>query len=256
MNAAANSNNLSEILLQRGELQTAREQAKHAVDFIDRTEDKSWQSAFRAQLAHGLAMQGKVREAGALIQEAEQRQVPVDFPYLYAMGGFLYTSFLLRAAEPSALPGLAERAQATLKLAERYDWLLCIGLDSFNLARIAARTGDETVAAQFDAAIATLQKAGARELMPPGYLARAGFRRAQGDLIGAWEDLAQVRHIAEPSGMRLYLCDALIEETWLHHLSRDAKEARAAFEQAEAEVDAMGYHWQDPELAELRQALD
>ncbi len=86
-------------------------------------------------------------------------------------------------------------------------------------------------------------------------LARAGFRRAQGDLAGAWEDLVQVRHIAEPSGMRLHLCDALIEEAWLHHLDGKEEKARTAFDEAEAEVNDMGYHWQDDELAKLRQAL-
>ena len=146
--------------------------------------------------------------------------------------------------------------QATLKFAVTGNILLDIGLDSLNLARITTRSGDKTAPAQFDAAIAALQKAGARDQIPHGYLGRAGFRRAQGDLKGAWEDLAQTRHIAEPSGMRLYLCDALIEESWLHHLSGDAKEARAAFDQAEAEVNAMGYHWQDDELDKLRQALD
>ncbi len=55
--------------------------------------------------------------------------------------------------------------------------------------------------------------------------------------------------------MRLYLCDALIEEAWLHHLSGKKQKARAAFEQAETEVNAMGYHWQDDELDKLRQAL-
>ena len=55
--------------------------------------------------------------------------------------------------------------------------------------------------------------------------------------------------------MRLYLCDALIEEAWLHHLAGDAEKARAAFDHAEAEVNDMGYHWQDAELDKLRQAL-
>ena len=40
------------------------------------------------------------------------------------------------------------------------------------------------------------------------------------------------------------------------HLDGDKETARTAFEQAEAEINAMGYHWQDPELAKLRQALD
>jgi hypothetical protein len=204
-----------------------------------------------------LAIQGKMREAEAQFEEAERRQIREEpnAPYLYSMRGFYYISFLLRAAAPSALPGLAKRVQATLKIVERHDKLTDIGLDNLNLARVAARKGDEAALAQFDATIKLLLKAGERHHIPRGYLARAAFRRAEGDLAGAWEDLAEVRHIAEPAGMRLYLCDALIEEVWLHHSAGDADAARSAFDQAEAEVEAMGYHWQDTELDQLRQAL-
>ena len=250
---AKNSNGLSDLLMVRGELQIALKRANDAVEFIDRTEEKFWQAIRRANLAHVLATQGKMREAEALFEEAERQ---MEEPYLYSYWGFLYTSFLLRAAAPSALPGLAERVQATLKIGVRRDLLLDIGLDSLNLAHIAALAGGDTTPAQFDAAIAALRRAGDRNYILLGYLARADFRRAKGDLAGAWEDLAQVRHIAEPAGMRLYLCDALIEEAWLHHLAGDAEKARAAFEQAEAEVNDMGYHWQDPELDKLREALD
>lgn len=258
LNAAADSHNLSELLLVRGELQAALERAEDAVNFIDKTEDKYLQSVYRAQLAHTLAMGGKMREAEALFEEVKKRlkQAQPDQPYLYSVPGFLYTSFLLRAAAPPALPGLAERVRTTLEIAERNNNLLSIGLDRLNLARIAARASGTTAGAQFDAAIAALRKAGARDHIPRGYLGRAGFRRAQGDLEGAREDLAQVRYIAEPAGMRLYLCDALIEEAWLHHLSGHGKEARATLEKATAEVNAMGYHWQDTELGELSQALD
>ncbi len=257
-NVAINSNSLSELLLVRGELQAARERSKEAVNFIDRTEDRLRQGAYRVQLAYVLAIQGKMQEAETLFEEVahRQKQERPHEPYLYSVQGFLYTTFLLRAAAPSALPGLAERVQATLKIAEQIGSLLSIGLDRLNLARIAALTGDETAPAQFDAALAALQKSGSRGDIPLGYLARAGFRRSQGDLAGAWEDLVQVRHIAEPSGMRLYLCDALIEEAWLHRLDGKPNEARAALEHAEAEVSAMGYHWRDHELDKLRQALD
>ena len=257
-NAALNSNNLRELLLVRGELQAALERANDAVDLIDKTDDKNRQATYRAGRANVLAIQGKMQEAKTLFEEAEhlQSQNDPEVPHLYSLPGFLYAAFLLRTAPPSALPGLADRVQATLEIAERNGWLLDIGLDSLNLARIAARVSDETAPAQFDDAILALEKAGSRDDIPKGYIARAGFRRAQGDFKGAWADLAKVRHIAEPSGMRLYLCDALIEEAWLHHRAGNGEKARAAFEHAEAEVDAMGYHWQDPELAELCQALD
>jgi len=257
-NAASVSDNLSGILLALGELQAALQLANDAVDFIDKTEDKSRQSVFRTQPAHVLALQGKMPEAEALFEEAEQRQklARPHEPYLYSVPGFYYTSFLLRTAAPSDLPGLAKRVQATHQIAVSLKSLLSVALDNLNLARIAARSGDESAPAQFDAAIAELRNAGDRDDIPRGYLARAGFRRAQSDLAGAWEDLAQVRYIAEPSGMRLFLCDALIEEAWLHHVSGETEKARAAFDQAGAEVNDMGYHWQDDELAKLRQALD
>ena len=257
LRSAFDSNNLSEVLLVSGEFQTALERANGPVSFIDRTEYKYRQSSYRAAQAHVLATQGKTREAKVLFEDAEQRQIQGNptLPYLYSVHGFLYISFLLRSAPPSALPGLAERAQAALEDAVRNDQLLSIGLDRLSLARIAALAGDENTPAKLDAAIAALQRSGQRDEIPRSYLARAGFRRAQGDLDGAWKDLVQVRYIAEPSGMRLHLCDALIEEAWLHHDAGHAEKARVAFDQAEAEVNDMGYHWQDPELDKLRQEL-
>jgi len=254
---AISNNVLSSFLLVHGELQTALKRSNDAVAFIDKSEDKTRQAHYRANKAHVLAIKGEMREAAALFEEAEQLHIHAEpnIPYLYSISGFYYTSFLLRSAAVSALPGLAERVQATLKLAEQQNWLLDIGFDRLNLTRIAALSRDKSASAQFATAIDALRKAGDRDQIPRGYLARAGFRRAQGDLAGAWEDLAQVQHIAEPSGMRLYLCDALIEEAWLHHLAGDAEAARRAFEKAKAEVEDMGYHWQDPELDKLRQAL-
>ena len=257
-NAARNSENLSELLHLLGELEAALERSNDAVEISDKTEGNFGQSAYLAHQAHVLANQGKARKAQALFEKARQRQIQAEpeSTYLYSIRGFLETSFLLRTAPTSALPDLAERVQATLKIAVRNDWLIDIALDKLNLARIAALTGDESAAAQFDAAIAALRKAAFREYIPLGYLARAGFRRAQDDLSGAWEDLARVRHIAEPSGMQLFLCDALIEEAWLHHLAGKAEKARATFDEAETEVNDMGYHSQDPELDKFRQVLD
>jgi len=62
-NAAVNSNNFSELLLVRGELQAALQRANDAVDFIDKTEDKIRQAAYRTQRAHVMAIRGKMQEA-------------------------------------------------------------------------------------------------------------------------------------------------------------------------------------------------
>ena len=255
--SSADSKNLSELLLVRGELQAALERINDAVQFIDKTNEKYFQASFRATHAHVLAMQGELQDAKTLFEEADRRQAQHDpgFPYVFPPGGFHYVAFLIRTEPPSALPSLAERVRTTLQRWINQNHLPAIALDRLNLARIAARLGDKNAAAKFDDAILALKKAGMRDFEPNGYIARTGFRRTQDDFEGAWEDLGQVRHIAELSGMRLYLCDALIEEAWLHHLAGGAQMSRTKFEKAEEEVDAMGYHWQDSALDELRKAL-
>ncbi len=75
MHAAADSDNLSELLFERGELQAALKRSNDTVELIDRTTEKYEQSAYRAQTAHVLANLGKVEEAGALFEEAEQQQI-------------------------------------------------------------------------------------------------------------------------------------------------------------------------------------
>jgi tetratricopeptide (TPR) repeat protein len=74
LHAAADSDNLSELLFERGELQAALKRSNDTVELIDRTTEKHEQSAYRAQTAHVLAILGKVEEAGALFEEAEQQQ--------------------------------------------------------------------------------------------------------------------------------------------------------------------------------------
>ena len=256
--AAVNNSNLSSLLLLLGELQAALERVSDAVDFADKTENNVRQAAFRGGQANVLAMQGKMHEAKILFEQAEHREAQEhpDFPYLYSfMSGSYYAAFLIHNEPPSTLLTLAERVWAAFQMSVNVKNLLDIGLCGLNLAGLAARLGEETAAAKFDGAIHALENAKTRQYYPMGYIARAGFRRAQSDLKGAWEDLERARLIAEPSGMRLYLCDALIEEAWLHHLEGNAEKAYKAYKEAKAEVDDMGYHWQDQALAELHQAL-
>ncbi|MEM9139167.1 MAG: toll/interleukin-1 receptor domain-containing protein [Pseudomonadota bacterium] len=256
-NAALDSSNLSELLLTLGDLEDARVRAEDAVNLIDRTDDALLQFIFRTTLADALAHLGQRKQAADLFFAAEcrQRAVRPREPYLYSLRGYRYASFMIRRAAPTDLDALTSRVEATLALAEEHLGLLDVALDRLNLAVLAARRVAPEAAGQFDTALTALRTAGQRDHLPRGYLARAGFRRGQGDLPGAWDDLAEVRAIAEPSGMRLFLCDALIQEAWLHHAAGDIDDVRAAYEQAKAEVTDMHYHMRDPDLADLAKAL-
>ena len=254
LNAAGNSSSLSEFLVLTGDLSAAERASDDAVALADKAEDEFSQMAYRAQRVHVLAMRGQREQALDLFKQAEDRQSKLGQEFLYSLPGFNYASFLIDTATSGNLPALTHRVETTLGWVTAQDWLLDIALDELNLARIAALLGQDAAPA-FDTAITALRKAGQRDETPKGYLARATYRRTQKDLDGAWADLAEARAIAEPSGMRLYLCDALIEEAWLHHLAGDAEPARLAFQTAQSEVNAMGYHWRDPDLDRLRAEL-
>ncbi len=255
-NAAKNSLNLSKLLLQHGEVDAALKQAKDTVDFMDKTEHKYDQFTCRVLHANILAMQGNLQQTKTLFEEAEHRQTHEhpEAVIFRPLAFFYFAAFLLHTEPPPTLPGLAKRVRAALQKWVPHN-LLTIALNRLNMAQIAARLGDEAARAKFDEAVHDLQKAGTRHHIPRGHIARAAFRRTQRDFRGAWDDLKQARHIAEPSGMRLYLCDALIEEAWLHHQEGNAQAAYKAYSDAKAEVDDMGYHWQDQALDELHQTL-
>ena len=60
LHAAADSDNLRELLFERGELQATLKRSNDTVELIDRATEKHEQSAYRAQTAHVLAILGKV----------------------------------------------------------------------------------------------------------------------------------------------------------------------------------------------------
>jgi hypothetical protein len=89
----------------------------------------------------------------------------------------------------------------------------------------------------------------------PGLLARAALHRLAADWPAACRDLAEAHRIATRGGMRLFLADHHLESARLLLATGDRDAARAAYTAARAEVEAIGYHRRDPELAALADAL-
>jgi len=176
-----------------------------------------------------------------------------------------------------------ERADKTLGWARigEQGSLLDIALDHLTLARAnaldarllqldpsfaSAKSGIESAAAELEAAVAGLRRAGHQDYLPRGLLVRADFRAWRGDWTGAETDLTEVETLAERGGMRLFQTDAHLLRAWWHiqrgsektpEAERDAERAKARkhFEAAAELVKATGYHRRDFELGVLGNAL-
>ena len=144
-------------------------------------------------------------------------------PILYSVQGYQYCDLLFGQGQTSEV---LRRASQTLDWVEPQHWLLDIGLDHLSLGR-AHPTGSAEAIHHLDQAVDFLRRAGQLIYLPLALLAR-----------GTPHDLEEAFRIATRSGMRLHLAD--------YHL------AKGNLAEAEALINATGYHRRDPELAALR----
>jgi hypothetical protein len=247
----------------------------------------------RAARADALHAAGEWKKAADLFADAERRQLLG--PWLYSVQGYRYCDLLLSQRRVGAV---RDRAAKGLEIARKNQWLLEIALDKVTLGRAnfalafqrpasgtspqIARDDARAAAIELDEAIERLRASGAYNHLPRGLLARAAFRRAVGDWDGAARELDEVKEIAEPGPMRLYLCDGALERARLALARReafaplaglvtpsppppalpDAAETARLLEEARRELGAAcklvgecGYHRRDEELAELDDVL-
>ncbi|MCH8872369.1 hypothetical protein IH824_06285 [candidate division KSB1 bacterium] len=275
--AAVDAGNLSELFLMLGEVQQAVDTARPGVGFADRSGDAFEKWKQRYKLAGASHQIGKLDEAEILFKESEalQKNNQPYYNYLYSLGGFLYCDLLLGLGQ---VQEVLERAGQTLEWASG---LLNIALDNLSLGRahflqsIADGSTDYSKAESYlNQAVAGLREAGAQDMLPLGYFARAALYRVQQNFAAAWEDLSEAHEIAERGEMRLYLADFHLEACRLHLAQHKAGEsfvpeslgaktispvpenhleaAKAHLKIAKEMINKMGYHRRDPEVEELQ----
>jgi tetratricopeptide (TPR) repeat protein len=224
-NAAISYGNLSELYLTLGNINEAVAAARRSVDFADRSGEWTQRVGKRSALADALHQSGDLVEATRLFAEAERLQAESqpEGPILYSVRGYQYCDLLLGQGQTAEV---LRRASQTLDWVERQHWLLDIGLDHLSLGR-AHPAGSAEAIYHLDQAVDFLRRAGHLTYLSLGLLAR-----------GTPHDLEEAFRIATRSGMRLHLAD--------YHL------AKGNLTEAEALINATGYHRRDRELAALR----
>ena len=207
----------------------------------------------RTTLGDALHQSGEWAEAEKWFREAEEiqkKRLP-RYPFLYSLQGFRFCDLLLDHPAPGTGNGydaVTARAEKTIEIAKRNNWLLDIALDHLTLGRAAMmRAMDEPGGDLFppraflEKAVTGLREAGAQEFLTRGLLARAECLRRMKSFDAARDDLEEAREIAELGDMKLFLCDYHLEAV---RLCRDEGDETGAAEHerlAEELIEKTGY---------------
>jgi tetratricopeptide (TPR) repeat protein len=291
--AAQAASNLSELELILGRVRAAEHDAANSVTYADRSGDAFVRMGLRTTHADALHQAGRRSDAELRFREAEQIQKEMQpaYPLLYSLQGFRYCDLLLAVPERAAWQKLlsldpqlstldlantcgavSQRASVTLKWDEEENWLLDAALDHLALARamffeaILGETnnpefdGFAVARRELDVSVSGLRRAGARESIVRGLLARSWLRAVIGAQTGpesAQNDLDEAWEIAERGPMKLHMADIHLHRARLFF--RQAQYAwdspQADLADAEKLINSCGYHRRDEELTDAKQVI-
>ena len=255
-NASQVAANLAQVHLVLGETTLAEKIADEAVKYADASGETFARFGFRTVLADVRHQMGAIEEARSLFQQAEAIQVDDD-PGLFRLHshpGYDYCELLFTIGQ---LEEARDRAAYSIRLASQFGYLLSLALDRLTLGRVMQFQGNLADArAQLERAVDGLRKASRIDHLPRGLLARAAFFREIAEYEKSYRDLDEVKRIAKRSGMQLHECDAHLEYARLALAESEHDDAVVHFKSAQQLVAACGYHRRDPDIAELKAALN
>jgi tetratricopeptide (TPR) repeat protein len=259
--AGGAAGNLSELQLTQGEVAEAIALAERSVEYADRSGDSFERMGARIGLADARHQAGERARAQALFQESERLQVERQPRHqrLYSVQGYRYCDLLLDLGRHAEV---RDRANYSIEIARRNNWLLDIALDHLSLGRAevvaheAAGSGDLAEAeTHLHQAIDGLRRAGTIHNLPRGLVARAAYFWLTRQYDRVRRDLDEALRIAIRSHTRLHECDAHLEYARLELAQSNREAARPHLTRAEKLVAATGYHRRDKDLEKLKGAL-
>ncbi len=250
-NASIAAVTLSELEKQRGELHQARNLTQKAIDFAGKSGDALTVSAHKTSLAAIQHFLGHLETAADLFKQAElaEQKRPPYHSQMYSYRGFWYCNLLL---DQHCHLEVRERAEKSLSIAIRNEWLLDIALDHLLIGSAhldgveRGRDGELADAtSHIKQAVDGLRRAGQQDYIPLGLLARAELHIHIRAFADARRDIDEAMTIATRCGFRLHEADAHLGYARLAIAEGNAEVARKQLEQACQMVEEMGYHRRD-----------
>lgn len=257
--AALDANHLSELHMMIGNLVRALEFAQQALEFADRHPDKRLQVDVRSTFATVLHQLGREAQAKTAFEEAEALQQEVESRrlVLYSVRGFEYCALLL---DEGKVDEVKERANQMQPVAKVMNSPLELALVNLLLGKIALEEmrcdgGMQKASGFLECAVEGFRDAATTHYLPHVLLALAEFHRYSSDFVKAERYLTDASRIARRTGMGLHHADYHLESARLRIVQGDKHKAHEHLTSAKEEINRMGYHRRDKEVAELEAQL-
>jgi len=252
--AAVRASNLSELLLDLGDVAAALASGEAAIEYSNRNGNAFQYMRYRITLADARHQAGDLTGALALAEAAKAFREEGESlnSTLYNVSQHQYYDLLITLGQAEAVRG---QALQSLEIPMCNRSLLAVALDHLSLGCAALALGDWNEARpRLDQAVDGLRKAGRIDHIPRGLLARAAFFREVEEFAKSRHDLDEAVRIATRCGMRLFECDAHLESARLEIKLGQHGKAREHLEKAAKLVEECGYHRRDKEVEELEAA--
>ncbi len=256
------ASNLSELLLQLGEIKNAIDQGSEAVSISRASQNPRILLLAMAVLSEALLQAGNIDEVEVLFQEAEAMREAnhLESRELEFVLSLHFREYLLLKEEWTLL---LNRIECTKPTVNEYDLLFEGAINHLHTGKalhLQANKGDTgsllKASTELTQCIASFRSVNRMDYIPQGLLARAALLRDMKDYEAAQADLDEVYEIADPE-MRLHLTDYHLESARLClSIGNKHPEAQDQYEKAKKLIEETGYHRRYKELEELRTMLE
>jgi len=261
--AAALASNLSEVLLDLGDINAAIDMARFSVRYADLTKDWYQRMGKRTTLADALHNAGLLSDARVEFESAEriQQEEGGAARRLNGFSGFRLCDYLVTTGKHIEA---GERAEEALRIAQATGDMISIplyhlirGQSSLRMTERHQTGGCDYARAELDLAVTGLRLVATLDLLPRALVLRASLRFRQQDPGGSRTDLDEASEIAERGQMKLHMADTHLYRARLFFREapypwRSPQEDLAA---AEKLINDCGYHRRDEELADAKRAI-
>jgi tetratricopeptide (TPR) repeat protein len=260
-NAAIAAGNLSTLNLIMGNITSALNYAREAMDMASRNGITIHLKNSRIIMATALHQAGQLSEAEAFFAEAEemQKKSTPEYSFLYGVSGFLYCDLLLDQVK--YLEALS-RAEQSLELSKQFDYPLDISLSHLSIGCVHLLQNQQdgnhdftAIETHLNQSVKGVRRLGTQFELPGCLLARAELYRLCYEFKEAQHDLGEALVIAERGDMGLHKADCNLEYARLYLVRGRKADARTNLDTAKEMIGRMEYHRRDIDVSEIEEKL-
>jgi len=247
-NAGAGYQNLAEIYLYLGELDSMKQSLEQALEqaqlVVDERQRKQAKIDINCYLGLVYHLLGNVTKSSEIYEQAEhlQREIIATLQYHYSIDGIRHADHLRRTDQADYARAVTD---ANLDICQRAGWTHRVSQCYRVLGDLDADAGNHTSAGEhYEQAIILAGQIDQVYIKVEAWLARGRwYAKHMNNSTSAFVDLEQALALAQNAEYRIYEADIRVALAWAHKANGDNDRARQEAYIAKGMSEDMGYYW-------------